>query len=688
MTRHGSDKRIADADAGFTLIELLVVMAITSILLGLIFGPLIQSFNLTNRARVQALTQDTARRAMEIGMRDIANGVFVFDNAQEPIYLWVYAQDNTVVALPVPYAFVDLVPPARVQDQSATLAPQDTDPTTGLALNRGSLALPVAPGRVIVRYFLGLRNNTSAGNQAVKPYFNYYNNPSAGSLADHNPVIFYRAVVSPYLPNGAVDERFFAKDTVTGAPVIYNPNFFYDTTPPPAGLPPIPGFTGAAGYGQRWENWKAIARAMVPTDRADEVEHLLDDAGQPSYFNFKNSSVMFPRLNPLVRFQPTYVGNDAGTPSSISDRSAGAINVAPSTYVEQYGHWTIPYRLYIYANNLDTNPLSLFFWDNEGGLTDPVMAQTWDIMTSTKQTDNPAFLEPNQTPRNYGIPAEQPLLLDPTTGIQIDPYAETKLFAKPPLVMFTTDARRGLVNCAFPDSVMLHASKANAYVPTPSQWANDGDVPNGSLTMPNVAEINNRYTTTVANHANDSTNVIRYIRLTSPPSNGGNSPLGLLPNASIVPGSLVVKGPDMRPGLNRGREVVYKQISTVPPPGPNEFKLGFGGNPVNYVDPDPIYQDMKNAALNGFTVIFDSNPDNPGDVHSLPTKLSDGVTNAAPVTATYQFQTNLGGYTVKADYLTRQLMTLSLGVRLYEFNSRQPQKVTLTQKIKVRNLQR
>src|SRR6185436_11167686 len=97
-------------------------------------------------------------------------------------------------------------------------------------------------------------------NQAVKPYFNYYNNPQGGSLNDHNPVIFYRAVVSPYLPNGAVDERFFAKDANTGAPIIYDPNFFYDTTTPPPGLPPIPGYTGAGGYGARWQNWKTIAR--------------------------------------------------------------------------------------------------------------------------------------------------------------------------------------------------------------------------------------------------------------------------------------------------------------------------------------------------------------------------------------------------------------------------------------------
>jgi hypothetical protein len=51
-------------------------------------------------------------------------------------------------------------------------------------------------------------------------------------------------------------------------------------------------------------------------------------------------------------------------------------------------------------------------------------------------------------------------------------------------------------------------------------------------------------------------------------------------------------------------------------------------------------------------------------------------------------QNNLIPDTVKSDYLTRQLMTFTLGARLYEFNSGQPQQVTLTQKVDVRNLQR
>src|SRR5437879_13374732 len=96
-----------DLRRGFTLIELLVVMAITAILLGLIFGPMLQGFNLTNRARVQVLTQDTARSAMETIQRNLSNGVFVFDNSNQPIFLWVRDKLGVTYPIVLPYWMAD-----------------------------------------------------------------------------------------------------------------------------------------------------------------------------------------------------------------------------------------------------------------------------------------------------------------------------------------------------------------------------------------------------------------------------------------------------------------------------------------------------------------------------------------------------------------------------------------------------
>src|SRR5437588_11507730 len=117
---------------GFTLIELLTVLAITAIMFGLIFGPMVEGFNLTNRARVQVLCQDAARMAMEQLQRDVANGVFVFHQLPDPAFdlmngeypfansvsLWVVGGDNKEHRMLLPYGLVDFVPPARAADQN------------------------------------------------------------------------------------------------------------------------------------------------------------------------------------------------------------------------------------------------------------------------------------------------------------------------------------------------------------------------------------------------------------------------------------------------------------------------------------------------------------------------------------------------------------------------------------------
>jgi prepilin-type N-terminal cleavage/methylation domain-containing protein len=691
-------------EQAFTLIELLVVMAITVILLGLIFGPLVQSFNLTNRARVQIETQDVARRVMEIASRDLANGVFVFDNSTEPIYLWIRTPNangdplGPPVPTALPFAQVDLVPPARLIDQDAAVQPQDIDPTTGLPRSfnaeidqpndpRFKVALPLAPGRTIVRYFLALRDNTSEADpttltsgRPLKPYTNFYDNPSIASLSVHNPVILYRAVISPYLPDGRVDERFFRRDAA-GRPILYDPNFFYDYTDAPAGLPAIPGYSGpnARGYGRLYENWKLIARAVVPTDRADEVIVQRGGDGKPIYYPDPVTGP-YMRITPLVRLQPTYMGNDAGAATSTRDPGNESPDVAPSTHRETYGHWTTPHRFFIYRNRLNTNPLPVFFWYNTGAIDDEVMAQEVDIATGTVNSSVEAFWFPNW----------RPLLLNPQTGRQVPPPNSSKGTPNNvPLVMFSTDARKGIINYAFPDSIMLHDGTGK---PDPSQF--------------DPAVINQQYEAyRIANPTNIS-NALRYVDLKQLP-NGRQSPLNVIPNCRIVPGSEVVIGPDMRPGPNYGKPVIYTRRPRTDyggqdALGPNEYMINYSDVPnANLADLDP----MNRALMSAGTIIFRSKFDEPYSLRppvavqqhgfwefALPEYQGDANGNltlpAAPIIVTYQIQNNLPIFSVRGDYLTRELMTFALGVRLYEFNSGQPQQVTLTRKVKVQNLQR
>jgi hypothetical protein len=283
------------------------------------------------------------------------------------------------------------------------------------------------------------------------------------------------------------------------------------------------------------------------------------------------------------------------------------------------------------------------------------------------------------------------------TGFQIDPTTGAPIpgATQPPQTMFTVDPKRGLMDHTFPDAVMLHDTQANGYTPTPSTWPND---PNLLPAVQHVLDINARYDAVVANHPEDAGNALRYIDLVAVSSNAGVSPLNTIPNAQLVPGSEVVRGPDQRPGPTYGREVVYIRLpstSAVGSIGPNEYIIRYADIPGRLnVAPsgDQVYDDMRNALQKAGTIIFDSQAQSNGSFHALPTTLdpgnSPGAPPAAPIIVTYQFQTNSTGNTVREDYLTRQLMTFSLGVRLYEFNSRQPQQFNMTQKIKVRNLQR
>src|SRR5438045_1105171 len=63
--------------AGFSLVELLVVIALTIILMGLLLGPLSQTFNLTSRGRTMIAAQDNARYAMQRISRDLSEAMLV-----------------------------------------------------------------------------------------------------------------------------------------------------------------------------------------------------------------------------------------------------------------------------------------------------------------------------------------------------------------------------------------------------------------------------------------------------------------------------------------------------------------------------------------------------------------------------------------------------------------------------------
>src|SRR4051794_3691147 len=80
----------AAARRGFTLIELVVVVALTSILLLLLLGPIGQALNLTSRGQALVAGQDNVRHAQARVYRELTQAMLV--HLDRPLNVWHYSQ--------------------------------------------------------------------------------------------------------------------------------------------------------------------------------------------------------------------------------------------------------------------------------------------------------------------------------------------------------------------------------------------------------------------------------------------------------------------------------------------------------------------------------------------------------------------------------------------------------------------
>ncbi|HZO87942.1 MAG TPA: prepilin-type N-terminal cleavage/methylation domain-containing protein [Chthonomonadaceae bacterium] len=711
---------------GFTLLELLVVMAITAILLGLIFGPVIQSFNLTSRARTQVESQAAARSAMSQVTRLLSNAVFVYDNGQTPLNLWFndlagsqkdtgdpdYIRDQ--IYIPSMFTMVEYVTPARQLDQHPGNLP--IDPTTGepiygpaVPASQSGFALPLAPGRAVGRIWIGLLDNatqphtpvdgqTQQNGMPMHPYANRFEDPRRSQ--DNRYALFHADVVAyvpdpdvapdqranaPYVPDlrlfHTVDANGNLVDTKDGRLVLHDPNFFYDNSlaggkSSGAGDPAkwaVPGWRDLNGDGkvQIAENWRAVATVIVPVDKLDMIA-LDRDPNTNQVLYFKNGVQTTdadgqPMVRPLATFSPTFLQNDPGVPTALENTANESPSPAPTTYLSSESHWAEPYRVFVYRSQSDFgDPLAL----------NPLDYYEYVPTPDGKGKIVHVSLAPGDTPPD---PATLPDV-GPNNGFVGNNKA---LFA------FTVDPQRGIINFAFPSSVA-----ANGY-PT--------DVAPGAQ----------RYSPDAINAAITGPYEKRYLDLRTMPRDTWNG-LPLNPNGSesvldqyrtnvgapalvrIVPGSERVYGPDQRPGPHYGYRTLYTRVSAnAGAIGPNEYKIN--------------YEDVRNAQAAdpndprvriGY-IEFDSTwdtsagPNSGMGPHSLPVAKYNPQTGqidpnlpADPVEVYYDFQMNRPNDVVKVDYLTRTMMNIVLEARLFDPASSRPQITALTNRIKVRNLQR
>ncbi len=764
ILRQSTSVRRPSRRSGFTLVELLVVIALTSILMTLIFRPLTEGVNLTSRASTQIEAQTSARTVIGDLQKSLQSATFVYDNAQTPINVWLPRQGGGQSAVSTLYSMLEYVQPSRQLDQ---LPSADTDPTTGTPLygpdaasGASGYSLPLAPGRSLVRVFVGLldNNSTAAGAPAgvrgipVRPYLNKFEQPSR--TAEDNRYVLYRAEITAYIkdpdvngpnakfvPNLGLFHTGASIDTITDKDtdplILHDPNFFYDAgdagdiTSKGDLKWAVPGWKDLNGDGkvQYFENWRAVSALMVPREKTDMIALDRDEnTNEPKFYLADgtpapvNSPNALPKMRSLVSFAPGSVQNDPAAPGAIDNIGNETPVSAAAVFTTQYTNWATPYRIQAFRNLAEfkdptNNP------NNLDPAQDPLTIRPnlsyYQYLPQPPGSPTPYHLVRVDTPPGNNPPTLAQLANLPDVGPNADPVTGFWRNLRPQFAL-TVDAKRGLINFGFPHSVVVN----NGQKPL-SCYYSPAEINNGMSPAPQVGifAAGKRYLDlrTLPNSVWDN--------VTLNPA-GLRSPLDLLavtkdrvPLVQIVPGTERVFGPDQRPGLNYGSRVQYNRVSSSSDLiGKNEYRINYTDVPninvaaldeadprvrMGYIEFDSI-PEGSNEDLPNLSPNLEGNAlrqEDPSGLatgarvyreHGLPNLREDRDVNgnvvgnrpAVPVEVTYNFQMNRASDVLKADYMTRELMNVSLEMRLYDPRSSRPQTMNLASKIKVRNLQK
>lgn len=604
-----------ERQAGFTLVELLVVIAITAILLGLLLIPLVQGFRLTRQGQIQAQAQDATRLAINQFSNDLKRAAYVFDSADRVVNLPVLNGQGQVVVVPLRYAVIDMVMPAYGDPSQ-----ESNDPTSDIPINpdgsyNAEIAVPISPGRTVVRYFIGLMDNDN-------PYFNPDEVPLAAATQPENYAVLYRAEFRLYVRQG--NQWILNPELFGSIDEFFDPNFF---------------------YGARRAAWRKVAKPIVPLGQVDMVNLTYDPQGNP-------------RVEPLMQLTPALAVNQMGAPietDTLGDEGAGA---PPVQIRFPQGLWDVnpeTLRLVAFRSRPDAlqrnEPLRYFYLAPNGN-------GEWYIRYYRATPDGQERDDwvANLTRIQQMVETGQPL--PNWFNSALNYYTDAEPMA------FYVNSEAGLIDLALPWWFQYPAQGVSFQTGAFATPFNDSN--------PDLTTINGRYNDAYNRDPNNAPNVRRYVSLMDLDNNGamdGSSNHLTFPSASIVPGSEVVIGPDQRPGPNYGRPIRYQRVSAAnATPGANQYR-------ILYQDAAP-YQEVMTAY--GFTpqllrgyIEFYSDPRTP-----LPPN--------AEIYVTFFYRFNLNGDSYVADYQTRRLMNLKMGLKFY--GAQQPVNYALTTQLEAPNI--
>lgn len=615
--------QIAKQRAGFTLMELLVVMAISAILMVLVLGPVIQSFQLTRQAQAMVDSQDAARMALASISRELGQAMYVYDNAQVNVTPYpgglpagvVASSTQTPIMLPVaqpggtqwfvlPYAMIDFILPKlymHCNNPDHPDSPRDyprdiviDDGGTTRTEMRGwpecpycnssdveaKPKIPIEQSVTHVRYFLGLRFNNLGQpiNPPTVPVLNAGWVPPWGQNiieGTENAVVLYRAEYNPY------DDNLFP----AGMPIserISDPYFFYRTG------------NGADGN-PIYANWMRTARVIG----IGKYEDLMTA-------EFKGDGSV-QSVDPTVKFQTSAVENDTFNPTYSTDTKNDYPTAPPTVFTGTYGYWTPDHQVDVLRTDNSVDPAVDIDYSTKLDLGDLVVV---DAASGNVQFNITEYTDPNSSTFGY-VPADPP--------------------GAPREMAFIIDANRGTVNFA------LQPQRPNK-------------AKSGPVSIDNAKAINDDFH---ADYEIDRGGAIRRSLLPTFDSASGQ----YMKNASAVPGSEKMIGPDMTFGPHFGLPVRYERVPlSLGNPGINQYMIDY--------DTGWLY--------------FSRDP-------SLDLPERDPIGNDCLIQIYYLIYFNRKDDVVRGDYLTKSLINVHVGMRMFDPDQGKAFPVDLSDKVKVRN---
>jgi type II secretory pathway pseudopilin PulG len=599
-------KQRFDNRKGFTLVEILVVLALTMMIMMLVFPPLVNSLKITRQAEIIVRAQDSARFALAQISSDLADAMYVYDNTLDPVNFPIPDAGGAPVVLRVIYAKVDLVLPKMRGfcpevashtpggdwrgDEAAPMCP-----VCGVTLEMRPIQ-PLVQSDKIVRYFIGLKDPT-------RPYSNGFRQRLAEAGTD-NMYILYRAEFHP------LDPALFPKNS-DGTPRTedenrQDPNFFYNP-----------------GYEQAWRD---ISRPVGAIEDVDLATIEYDAGGSPT------------SVTPTVKFTPTAIYNDPLTPTASSENNPDQGDAPPTVYKATYGHWVLPYKVVLEPAGggggvtYETWPgLGLAMYDVP---TDMCIYRVSGSMYTP--VFNITHYEKTKANSIYGVGDILPLALNQRE------------------LAFTVDTVKGSVNFAFPNVYANYCATLNTSV--------RATFPNIDAQMP---------LSDVANTDDINNDPAGRLLINCAPSSGPDP--RIFDNATIVPGSVKITAPDAARAAATPPQLTYTRTPfPIRDPQPNQFSADLAHN-LNAATPPTL-------ALGVGAVYFcRSKPVNPNAAAPLPS----GVNN---VWVYYEVQNNRKGDVLRASYVTKSVMTIMLGIRIYDSTSGKAQMAQFTNKVRLRNV--